>query len=81
MAELVSSISRFCRLIVLGTWGGILRSAAGEGGNVRKGGKAGGLCNEVYKGLNRMEEGVTILSSISNAVSFDPSEAVVKEKR
>jgi hypothetical protein len=49
----------------------------GEGGKVRKGGRAEGLCRVVNCGSNRREEGVTILLRKSNTVSFDPSEAVM----
>lgn len=78
MSVLESSISRFCILIVLGTVGGRCRSRMGEGGNVRKGGMAEGFCREVKRGSNRREEGVTVLLRMSNAVSYDPSEAVME---
>jgi len=50
----------------------------GEGGKFRKGGRADGLCRVVNCGSNRSEEGVTILLRMSNAVSIDPSEAVME---
>jgi hypothetical protein len=54
------------------------RSALGEGGNVRKGGRGEGRSREVYLGSNSREEGVIVFSRIANA-SFDPySEAVVR---
>jgi hypothetical protein len=77
ISDVESSLSRFCILIVLGTVGGRCRSIMGEGGKVRKGGRAEGLCRVVNCGSNRREEGVTILLRKSNTVSFDPSEAVM----
>jgi hypothetical protein len=50
----------------------------GEGGNVRKGGRAEGLSRVVNCGSNRSDDGVTILLRMANAVSFDPSEAVME---
>lgn len=78
IADVESSISRFCILIVLGTVCGRYRSRIGEGGKVRKGGRPEGLCRVVNRGSNRRDEGVTILLRRSNAVSFDPSEAVME---
>jgi hypothetical protein len=78
MPDVESSISRFCILIVLGTVCGRCRSKLGEGGKVRKGGRAEGLCRVVKCGSNRREEGVTTLLRMANAVSFDPSEAVME---
>lgn len=63
---------------MLGTVGGRCRSRMGEGGKVRKGGTAEGLCRVVNCGSNRRDEGVTTLLRISNAVSIDPSEAVME---
>jgi hypothetical protein len=63
--------------MVLGNEYGILW-AGGEGGKVRKGGRAEGRCLEVNLGSKRSEAGVQIFLRISNA-SFDPcSSAVVK---
>jgi len=78
MLDVESSISRFCILIVLGTVCGRCRSILGEGGKVRKGGRAEGLCRVVNCGSNRREDGVTTLLRMANAVSFDPSEAVME---
>jgi hypothetical protein len=63
---------------VLGTVCGRYRSRMGEGGNVRKGGRAEGLSRVVNCGSNRSDDGVTILLRMANAVSFDPSEAVME---
>jgi hypothetical protein len=77
MAAGGSSLSRFCKLIVLGTEIGS-RCALGEGGNVRKGGRGEGRSRDVYFGSNRREAGVMVWLRIANA-SFDPyNEAVVK---
>jgi hypothetical protein len=77
MIDGLSSKSRFCKLIVLGTLGGSRRSAQGDGGKVLNGGTAEGLGQEVYLGSKRIEVGVQSLSSIFRAASFDPFDAVV----
>jgi hypothetical protein len=67
--------------MVLGTGGGCL-STVGEGGKVRRwGGRAEGLCSEVYRGSKSTEAGVEILLRISRAASGDPSEAVMEVGR
>jgi hypothetical protein len=76
MSDMESSMSRFWILIVLGTVEGRCRSIVGEGGNVRED-RAEGLSRVVNCGLKRREAGVTILLKMSNAVSCDPSEAVM----
>ncbi len=71
-----SSLSRVCRLIVLGTETGSL-CALGDGGNVRKGGRGEGRSRDVYLGSKSREAGVIVWLRIANA-SFDPyNEAVV----
>lgn len=77
MSDVESSMSRFWILIVLGTVGGRCRSIMGEGGNVRDN-RAEGLSRVVNCGSNRREDGVTILLKMANAVSIDPSEAVME---
>jgi hypothetical protein len=74
-----SSLSRVCRLIVLGTETGSLW-ALGEGGKVRKGGRGEGRSRDVYFGSKSREAGVIVWLRIANA-SFDPyNEAVVNSR-